>query len=62
MTTETEFPFEASPKEQLRFLLSFAIQAPSGHNTQPWLFRLEEDHVDLLADRTRALTGGACQT
>jgi len=53
--TNTEFPFEAPQKGQLRFLLSFAIQAPSGHNTQPWLFRLNEDHVDLLADRTRAL-------
>lgn len=29
--------------------------APSGHNTQPWLFEVRESAVDLHADRTRAL-------
>jgi nitroreductase len=29
--------------------------APSGHNMQPWRFRLYNDHIDLFADRTRAL-------
>ncbi|MHA7815029.1 MAG: Acg family FMN-binding oxidoreductase [Pseudohaliea sp.] len=38
-----------------RGLLEAAVQAPSSHNTQPWLFRLEDDVVHLLADRTRAL-------
>lgn len=38
-----------------RFLLHYAVLAPSGHNTQPWLFRLTGDAVDLYADRTRAL-------
>lgn len=55
IVTGTDFPFEASPKEQLKFLLRFAILAPSGHNTQLWLFRLADDHVYLFADRTRAL-------
>jgi hypothetical protein len=32
-----------------------AVLAPSGHNTQPWHFRLGADHVDLHADRTRRL-------
>jgi nitroreductase len=32
-----------------------ATLAPSSHNTQPWLFRVSEDHVELIADRTRAL-------
>lgn len=36
-------------------LISRAARAPSSHNTQPWLFRLREDGVELLADRTRAL-------
>jgi len=49
------FPADASSRDQLHFLLEFAVRAPSGHNTQPWLFRLSDDYVDLIADRTRAL-------
>ncbi len=49
------FPANRSIAAQLRFLLNYAVLAPSGHNTQPWLFRLDADHVDVLADRTRAL-------
>lgn len=36
-------------------LVAAAVQAPSSHNTQPWLFRLGPGMVDLIADRTRAL-------
>ena len=36
-------------------LLHYAVMAPSGHNTQPWLFRLRGDSADLFADRSRAL-------
>jgi hypothetical protein len=42
-------------QEVLLELLQSAIQAPSSHNTQPWLFKLYDDAVDLYADRTRAL-------
>jgi nitroreductase len=43
------------PQARLRFLLGYAILAPSSHNTQPWLFRLRGTGLDLLADRRRAL-------
>jgi hypothetical protein len=36
-------------------LVGKAALAPSSHNSQPWFFLLGEPHVDLLADRTRAL-------
>lgn len=36
-------------------LVHAASLAPSSHNTQPWLFRLGEKRIDVLADRTRAL-------
>lgn len=32
-----------------------ATLAPSSHNTQPWRFRVRDQDVDLIADRTRAL-------
>lgn len=40
---------------QLQALVQAATLAPSSHNTQPWLFRLEGSVIELLADRTRAL-------
>jgi hypothetical protein len=49
------FPTTGSTEEQIRFLLGYAILAPSSHNTQPWTFRIGESHVDLFADRSRGL-------
>ena len=40
---------------QLQALAQAATLAPSSHNTQPWLFRFEDQAIELLADRTRAL-------
>lgn len=53
--SEGQFPRDGEPEEKLRFMLSYAVLAPSGHNTQPWLFRVKDDTVELDADRTRAL-------
>ncbi len=50
-----DFPIEAGLPAQLHFLLGYAILAPSGHNTQPWLFEVGESHIDIFADRSRAL-------
>ncbi len=36
-------------------LLQYAIFAPSEHNSQPWLFRIGDDCLELFADRTRGL-------
>jgi hypothetical protein len=49
------YPHHMHVEERLRFALRFAVLAPSLHNAQPWLFRIEGDHVDVMADRTRAL-------
>ncbi len=46
---------EAPAAEKLKFMIGYAVLAPSGHNSQPWLFRINADHLDLCADRTRAL-------
>ncbi len=52
---ETAFPHGAPPAEVFRFLLQYAVLAPSSHNTQPWRFRLGGDRLELHADPTRAL-------
>lgn len=52
---EADYPAGDMPEDQLRFLLNYAVLAPSSHNTQPWLFRLSGEEVSLLADRRRAL-------
>lgn len=51
----SEFPAAGRPAERLAFLLRFAVLAPSGHNTQPWLFDVQGDTVHLYADRSQAL-------
>lgn len=50
-----EFPLLATDEDKLRALVHYAVLAPSGHNTQPWKFRLHHDHLELRADRSRAL-------
>ena len=55
LAREEEFPSIGPAASKLRFLLQYAVLAPSSHNSQPWLFRVVGDHVDVYADRTRAL-------
>lgn len=50
-----DFPQDGSNHEKLRFLLGYAVLAPSSHNTQPWLFRIQNSTIELYADRTRGL-------
>lgn len=50
-----DYPAYLPEGERLRFLLGYAVLAPSAHNTQPWRWRLDGDTVELRADRTRAL-------
>ena len=39
----------------LRDIVELACRAPSVHNTQPWLWRLDGDRIELHADRRRQL-------
>lgn len=53
---EDEFPKKEPMPEKINFILKYAILAPSGHNSQPWLFKIAGDNtIELYADRTRAL-------
>jgi hypothetical protein len=42
-------------KRVFRLALEYAVLAPSSHNTQPWLFRISDDTLELYADKTRVL-------
>jgi len=55
VVSDAEYPTAGAVGEKLRFLLRYAILAPSGHNTQPWLFTVAGGAIGLYADRARAL-------
>jgi hypothetical protein len=50
-----EFPEQGAVADQLAFCVRYAQLAPSGHNTQPWSFRVDGARVEVFADRSRAL-------
>lgn len=50
-----DFPSTAPIDEQARFLLRYAILAPSSHNSQPWRFRVDGDAVRVGGDDSRWL-------
>jgi nitroreductase len=52
---QREFPVRAGAAERLRFLLQWAVLAPSRHNTQPWSFEIEGDELRVYADAARSL-------
>lgn len=51
----SDYPDGSYATDQLEFLLGYAILAPSPHNSQPWLFRINVNDVEFHADRRRAL-------
>lgn len=52
---ESEFYEIEDPRAQREFLLRYAVLAPSGHNTQPWSFRITDDGIEVYADYRRRL-------
>lgn len=47
------FPREGTEADKLRFLVRFALLAPSTRNTQPWLFRVADQQVEIHLDLSR---------
>lgn len=53
---KTDFPSKNSTETQIKFLLSYAILAPSAFNVQPWKFSIKGRRVTIYPDFTRALS------
>jgi hypothetical protein len=52
---DADFPAHGTDDEKLRFVLQYAVRAPSGHNTQPWQFEVSDGALRVYADRGRRL-------
>lgn len=52
---EDDFPAKGGVQAKWRFLLQYAVLAPSTRNTQPWRFVLNADALELYADHSRAI-------
>ena len=52
---ESEYYEIESREQQLRFLIRYAVLAPSSHNAQPWRFHIAGDRVEIHADEERRL-------
>jgi hypothetical protein len=50
-----DFYNQKTDPDQIKFLLNFAILAPSSHNTQPWSFGLSENNISIYKDENRRL-------
>ncbi|MBI3337110.1 MAG: hypothetical protein HY005_00600 [Candidatus Staskawiczbacteria bacterium] len=42
-----DFPEKENFNSQIKFILRYAILAPSTHNTQPWLFKIKEPECEV---------------
>ncbi len=51
----SDFPAAGTTAEKARFVVRYAILAPSSHNTQPWRFVIIGNELLVCADRTRSL-------
>lgn len=51
----SHYPAAGPPSDELRAAIAWAVLAPSNHNSQPWLFEVGTDAIDVVADRSRAL-------
>lgn len=52
---EKDFYILKSAEDKIKFLLNFAILAPSSHNTEPWKFKICKNELELYADLSRHL-------
>ncbi|MBD3310955.1 MAG: hypothetical protein GF349_00470 [Candidatus Magasanikbacteria bacterium] len=49
------FPHDKNLRKQLEFLIKFAVLAPSTHNSQPWLFKIEKNRIEIRKNPSQTL-------
>ncbi len=49
------FPYSSNMEEKIKFILKFAVLAPSGHNSQPWEFKISSNILEIYSDKQRSL-------
>lgn len=47
---EEDFYHKTTPEEKIKFILRYGILAPSTHNSQPWLFKIDKDSCEVYYD------------
>lgn len=52
---KSDFPKNQSIEEKIKFLLNYAILAPSAHNTQPWAFSVSQNIATFYINPKRVL-------
>ena len=53
--SEKDFPADGTAAEKLVFCVNYAILAPSPYNNQPWYFKINDNRLQLCADRRHGL-------
>lgn len=53
--SENDFFKLKNGQERIKFLLNYAILAPSTHNTQPWLFKIKGESCEIYKDNKLTL-------
>lgn len=53
-----DFKKIASAEDRIKFLINFAVLAPSSHNSQPWAFISCKDFIKVLVEERRRLPVG----
>ena len=49
----SDFPKKGKMINKLKFLIRYGILAPSGHNSQPWKFKLSDNSIEIWPDFDR---------
>ncbi len=52
---KNSFPKNGTVSEKIKFLLGYAVLAPSTNNSQPWKFQVRDDELMIFADLQRWL-------
>ncbi len=50
-----DFPENKSIEQQIKYLLRYAVLAPSTHNSQPWKFKIYNNTCQIFIDKTLSL-------